>query len=171
MLKKVPNQKTKTITKVLQELTLTFGLLSMLISDRGPCFKSRPFQEFTEKYNIIHVLTSAYHAPSNGQAERAIQEVKRMLEKNKDFCPMEVVFTLNSTDRKLNLGAPINIFTGRTTRGLEPNSQNKVCNIVADIEAIWKKALEEGLKKNRPFNWEIFQEGEEVLIQDNKTKR
>ena len=49
-----------------------------------------------------------------------------MLEKNKDFCPMEVAITLNNTDRKPNLGAPMTLFMGRPTRGMEPNSQNKV---------------------------------------------
>ena len=98
------------------------------------------------------MITSAYHAPSNGQVERAIQEVKRMLEKNRNFCPMEVAFTLNNTDRKPNLGAPMTIFMGRPTRSMEPNSKNKVCDIVADIEARRQKALKEGLKKNRRYN-------------------
>ena len=140
-----------------------FGLPSMIKSDGGPCFKSGPFKEFADKYSISHVITSAYHAPSNGQLERAIQEVKKMLAKNKDFCPMEVAFTLNNT-------APMTLFMGRPTRGMESNSQNKVCDIVADIKARRQKAFIEGLKKNRRYNRDVFEEGEVVLIQDNKRK-
>ena len=84
---------------------------------------------------------------------------------------MEVAFTLNNTDRKANLGAPITIFMGRPTRGMEPNSQNKMCDKVADIEARRQKALKEGLKKNKRYNQDVFTEGEEVLIQDNKSKK
>ena len=171
MLKQVANQKTSTITRILQEWTLMFGLPSMIKSDGGPCFKSGPFKEFADKYKISHMITSAYHAPSNGQVERAIQEVKKMLEKNRNFCPMEVAFTLNYTDRNPNLGAPMTIFMGRPTRSMEPNSKNKVCNIVADIEARRQKALKEGLEKNKRYNRDVFQEGEEVLIQDNKTRK
>ena len=80
-----------------------------------------------------------------------------MLDKNKDFCPMEVAFTLNNTDRNPNLGAPMTIFMGRPTRGMEPNSQNKVCDIVADIEARRPKALKEGLKKNKRYNRDVFE--------------
>ena len=109
-----------------------------------------------DKYNIEHVTTSTYNTPSNGQAERAIQEVKKILEKNQDFCPMQVAFTLNSTERRPNLEAPRNIFMGQATQGLEPNSQNRVLDIVADIEARRKKALEEGLKKNKRYNRNVL---------------
>ena len=54
---------------------------------------------------------------------------------------------------------------------MEPNSQNKVRDIVADIKARRQKALKEGLKKNKRYNQNVFKEGEEVLIQDNKTRK
>ena len=68
-----------------------------------------------------------------------------MLEKNQEFCPMQVAFTLNSTERRPNLGAPTNILMGQATWGLEPNSHNRVLDIGVDIEARKMKALEEGL--------------------------
>ena len=123
MLKQVQNQKTKTKTKKIVEWTLMFRLPSVMKSDGRPCFMSRLFKHFGGRYNIEHVVTSAYHTPSSGQAVRALWEVKKMLEKYQNFCPMQVAFTLNSTEWRPNLGAPINIFMGRATRGLEPNTE------------------------------------------------
>ena len=44
-------------------------------------------------------------------------------------------------------------------------------NILADIEARRQKALKEGLKKNKRYNRDVFEEGEEVLILDNKSRK
>ena len=100
MIEQIRNKKTPTVTKALEKFALLLGLPTLLKSDGGPCFKSRPFQEFVEKYGIHHVMSSPYHHQSNGQAERAIQEAKKMMEKLGKFHPYHVAFTLNKTERR-----------------------------------------------------------------------
>ena len=117
------------------------GLPSLLKSDGGQWFRSAPLNKFCDKYNIQHVLTSAYHAPSNGQVELGIQEVKRLLDKNHQFSPYHVCFTLNQMERAGGLSTPLNWFLGRPTRALEPNPQNKILDIVENIALRRKKAL------------------------------
>ncbi|XP_021360877.1 uncharacterized protein LOC110455216 [Mizuhopecten yessoensis] len=54
------------------------------MSDNGPQFGSAEFREFAREYGFEHTTTSPYHAQSNGQVERMVQTVKRLLFKAKD---------------------------------------------------------------------------------------
>ena len=74
--RQIPNQKTTTVARVLEEWSLTLGLPTVVKSDGGPCFKSAPFSKFCKEYGITHVLTSPYNPSSNGQAKRSIAEIK-----------------------------------------------------------------------------------------------
>ena len=67
--RQIPNQKTSTISKVLEEWSLTLGLSTVIKSDGGPCFKSALFSKFCQEFGITHILTSPYNPSSNGQAE------------------------------------------------------------------------------------------------------
>ena len=41
----IRNKKTSTVTRSLEKFALMLGLPTLLKSDGGPCFKSKPFQE------------------------------------------------------------------------------------------------------------------------------
>ena len=57
-----------------------FGIPETIVSDNGTCFVSAEFESFLESNS----LTSApYHPASNGLAERAVQIVKKGLNKIK----------------------------------------------------------------------------------------
>ena len=50
-------------------------------TDGGPCFKHKDFAAWCKDKNIVHETSSPHHHESNGQAERAIREVKNLLKK------------------------------------------------------------------------------------------
>ena len=50
-----------------------------LVSDNGPDFTSKEFEEFTKQNGIKHIRSSAYHPSSNGGAERFVQTAKKGL--------------------------------------------------------------------------------------------
>ena len=56
-----------------------YGIPDTLVSDNGPQFISNEFQEFSEKFQFHHVTTSPYHHQSNGKAESAVKQAKRIL--------------------------------------------------------------------------------------------
>ena len=63
-----------------------YGIPEILRSDKGPQFSSQEFAQFAEKYQIEHVTSSPHFPASNGQAERAVQTVKKLLKHSEDPC-------------------------------------------------------------------------------------
>ena len=78
---------TTTITDILEEWFAEHGIPISIRTDGGPQFRG-PFDEWCRQNNIRHELSSAYHHESNGHAECAVREVKKLLAKTstyKDF--------------------------------------------------------------------------------------
>ena len=56
-----------------------FGLPDIIISDRGPQFTSRGFQEMCKLLKINHRMSTAYHPQTDGETERVNQEIETYL--------------------------------------------------------------------------------------------
>lgn len=65
--------------KCLSHCFATFGYPVSIVSDNGPCFISREFQEFCKLRGIKHVTSAVYKPATNGLAERMVQTFKRSL--------------------------------------------------------------------------------------------
>ena len=57
----------------------THGIPQMIVMDNGSSFTSEEFKTFTRKNDIKHVTYAPYHPSSNGQAECAVQTIKKGL--------------------------------------------------------------------------------------------
>ncbi|KAL0902042.1 hypothetical protein ABMA27_000009 [Loxostege sticticalis] len=66
----VKDTKTSSAIKIFKEYFSYFGTPSRLITDRGSCFTSAKFKEFTNKLNIKHILNAVATPRANGQVER-----------------------------------------------------------------------------------------------------
>ena len=72
-----------TSAAVIQELKEIFARHSIpevLVSDSGSQFSSKQFKNFSVTWGIIHVTSSPKFPQSNGEAKRAVQTVKQMLD-------------------------------------------------------------------------------------------
>ena len=58
-----------------------FGLPETIVTDNGPCFVSAEFETSLARNGIKQLTSAPYHPSSNGLAERAVQLVKRGLNK------------------------------------------------------------------------------------------
>jgi hypothetical protein len=58
-----------------------FGVPRAIISDQGTHFTSRSFEKLMGEYRVTHKVSTSYHPQTNGQAELANREIKRILEK------------------------------------------------------------------------------------------
>ena len=59
-----------------------FGIPKIVISDNVPQFSSTEFWSFVKFYNFQSKTSSPRYAQSTGRAEKAVQIVKRMIEKS-----------------------------------------------------------------------------------------
>ena len=57
----LPNETTKSVLNALKGIYSDFGLPRRVLSDNGPCFKSREFIEFHAKLNVSVEKSSAYN--------------------------------------------------------------------------------------------------------------
>ncbi|XP_015940088.1 uncharacterized protein LOC107465624 [Arachis duranensis] len=58
-----------------------FGVPKGLISDGGSHFCNKQLNSLLHKYGVTHKVATPYHLQTNGQAELANRELKRILEK------------------------------------------------------------------------------------------
>jgi hypothetical protein len=75
----LPNTTTATLVSALKTMFTRFGIPTEVVSDNGPQFSSREFKLFATTYGFKHTTSSPGYAQSNGQAERHIQTVKKLL--------------------------------------------------------------------------------------------
>ena len=72
-------------TEVVTHLKSIFarhGIPESLTSDNGPQYSSHEFAEFSKDYEFEHRASTPYFPQGNGEAERAVGTVKRLLEKS-----------------------------------------------------------------------------------------
>ena len=62
----------------------TYGIPEVMISDNGPRFVSWEMKQFAGQYGSNHITSSPHYPQSNGQAEHAIQTVKKLLKQVED---------------------------------------------------------------------------------------
>ncbi len=77
-LPKLPSAR-ETAVAVIDQVFCVHGLPTDVVSDRGPQFVSKFWSEFCRLLGATVSLSSGYHPQSNGQTERANQDLERML--------------------------------------------------------------------------------------------
>ena len=75
---------TTTITDILDEWFADHVIPVSIRTDGGPQFRG-PFDEWCTRNNIQHELSSTYRHESNGHAECAVREIKKLLAKTPTY--------------------------------------------------------------------------------------
>ena len=111
----------KSLIRIFKENFARHGLPRTLVSDNAQSFVSQEFETFLKRYDVEHVTSSPRYPQSNGQAEKAVQIIKRLLKKcidsGDDF--YEALLLLRNTPRA-NVGSPCERLFGRKTRTMIP---------------------------------------------------
>uniref|UniRef100_A0A3Q2FT90 Integrase catalytic domain-containing protein n=1 Tax=Cyprinodon variegatus TaxID=28743 RepID=A0A3Q2FT90_CYPVA len=98
------------------------GIPHIVVSDNGPCFSSREWQEFTEHYDFKHVTSSPHYAQSNGKAEKGVHILKQLLKKAADSNSDPYLALLSYRSSPLQCGfSPAELLMNRKIRTTLPS--------------------------------------------------
>ena len=106
------------IIEALKSVFSRYGMPEIVMSDNGPQYSSNEFNVFAKKYNFSHVTSSPLFPQSNGQVERAIQTVKKLLKRSDD--PYMALLTYRSTPLHWCNFSPAELSMGRRLRTTLP---------------------------------------------------
>ena len=67
------------IISVLKSIFSRYGIPIVFVSDNGPQYSSKKFEQFSHEYNFLLTTSSPYYPQGNGLAERMVQTVKGLL--------------------------------------------------------------------------------------------
>ena len=94
------------------------GIPQEVVSDNGPQYASQEFAQFAQEYDFHHTTSSPHFPQSNGQAERGVQTVKKLLTGPKD--PFMSLLTSRATPLPWCNLSPAELLMGRTIRSNIP---------------------------------------------------
>ena len=83
---KLDHLRSTTSVSVIRKLKAHFARRSIpeqLVTDTEPQFASSDFLKFSSEWDFEHLTSSLCHSPSNGKAESAVKEAKKILLKCK----------------------------------------------------------------------------------------
>ena len=87
------------------------------MSDNGPQFSSREFRKFATNYDFSHVTSSPHYPQSNGQVERSVRTVKKLLQ---DEDPNRALLIYRTTPFAWCDLSPAELLMGRKLRSNLP---------------------------------------------------
>ena len=108
----------QSVITALKSLFARYGIPQEVVSDNGPQYSSQEFAQFATQYDFRHSTSSPHFPQSNGQAERGVQTVKKMLKGSKD--PFMALLTYRATPLPWCSLSPSQLLMGRQIRSNIP---------------------------------------------------
>ena len=112
------------VTDEIRKAVSLFGQPDEIVSDNGPQYIGKPFQDFVHKWGIQHTTSSPRFPQSNGFIERQVQTIKKIIKK----CKKEkqslhlAMLDLRATPVDSKLPSPAEMLMGRPITTLLPSS-------------------------------------------------
>jgi len=121
---KLQSTSSQSIINALKTIYSRHGIPETLRTDNGPQFSSQEFQDFASKYGFTHTTSSPHFPSSNGQAERAVQTVKRLLRSSDD--PPLALLSYRATPLPWCGRSPAELLMGRQIRTVLPQTSQSL---------------------------------------------
>ena len=180
---------TKQVTDHLKQLFATFSIPVTIYSDGGPQFlvgntiDKFEFGKFCKEWGVEHITSSPHHHQSNGIAEEAVKEMKKIISatfdaersrlKQSELAAALLLFR-NTPRAPTNL-SPSEMVFGQIMRDNLPISRRLFKPQARyEVEKRLREVREERDRRNRavkPFQHPLLHPGQPVRLQDPSTKR
>ena len=149
------------------------GIPDVIISDNGRQYLSQEFQQFAEEYEFTHVPSSPYHPQGNGDVERVVKTVKKLLRDTSDH--NLALLTYQSTPLSWCQHSPAALLMGRkicstlpiSTKSLMPKwpDLNEFCKVDQQFEQKQKKNYD---RWHHTSELPTFEEDEPVFMTNDR---
>ena len=146
---KLTSTTSQAIVSHLKSIFSRYGIPERLISDNGPQYASAEFADFARKYGFDHITSSPYYPQANGEAERAVATVKRILEKSED--PYLAMLSYRTTPLQHGY-SPAELLMSRKLRTTLPGVKTEMRPKVPDWTTLKYKDEEIKDRQTRDFN-------------------
>ena len=113
LVRKLANSTSAAICAELATIVTDIGLLHIIRRENGPCYNSKEFQQFLQRYNITHQTSSPYHPRSNGFIERMVRVTKKLMDKaGKEGKPwISGLYEYRVTPQSGSIASPLQLIT------------------------------------------------------------
>lgn len=115
---KLKTTNSSEVIKVMKTVFARFGIPEIVLSDNGPQYASQKFRDFGGSYGFKHITSSPLYPQSNGQAERTVKTIKKLLRLSED--PEMALLTYRSTPFPWCGLSPAELLMGRRLRSNIP---------------------------------------------------
>ena len=126
----------KATISALTKIFSTHGYPDVVVSDNGPQFAVHDFSTFATDCQFIHVTSSPRYPKANGEAERAVGTIKRLLKKSKDLNSVLLNYRVTPLD---NGYSPAELLMGRRLKSKIPCLSQHLMPILPDYDHIANK--------------------------------
>ena len=164
-------ETTRAVTAKMRTIFGEHGVPERVFTDGGPCYASKEFREFSQKWGFRHIMSSPHYPQSNGFIERAIQTVKDTLKKAKraGIDPELALLCVRATPADAKIGSPADLLYNRrikTNIPLKVRGEEDVMDALHDKQEMQKYYYDRSAK-DRPD----LQIGQTVGLQNPQSLR
>ena len=142
----------KTIIDRLKVQFARHGIPEELITDNGPQFTSEEFKRFKRDWDFEHRTSSPYHSQSNGKAESAVKEAKKILQKA-EYTREDALLMLLEHRNTPSTGmgsSPVQRLYNRRTRTIIPTASKLLQSKQPEPDTV-KEALERRMFRQKKY--------------------
>jgi transposase InsO family protein len=145
-------QKNKTameVCRVMKSIFSRYGIPEKVKSDNGPPFNSGEYLQFANEWGFEVAHSSPKYPKSNGEVERAVQTVKRLLKKEKD--KEKALLAYRSTP--LSCGySPAELLMGRKIRTTVPVFHTLLTPKWPNLVQLQEQEVQRKIQQEKYFN-------------------
>ena len=139
----------ESVIKSLKNIFARHGIPELVFSDNGPQYDSKDFKTFSESWQFTHDTSSPHYPQSNGGAERAVREAKRILSQDD---PALALLIYNSTPTSPTGESPAKLAFGRNLRTTLPCLPSTLDPCLANKDAVRDRNARNKLSSKASFD-------------------